>query len=297
MTGGCGFIGCHVVTALRDAGHEVRVADQRPHPNPDVDTVVGDLAEPGVVDAAVDGGVDGVVHLAAVTSVLRSVQEPEAAYRTNVAATALVVERARRVGVDALVFASTNAVVGATTARAIVETTPLRPLTPYGATKAAAELLASSDASGLRCAVLRFTNVYGLGMAAKDSVVARLMRAAVEGSMFDIYGDGAQVRDYVNVSDVVAGILIALDDERWSGPTVIGSGRSVSVVDLVESVRRITGAHLPTRHIPAKSGEMPAIIVDISHAQANGWAPAVDLEQGLAAVWAEWSAAVSGTAR
>ena len=295
VTGGSGFIGRHVVTSLGAAGHEVRVVDLRPYPDPAVDIVVGDLARPDVVDASLDGGVDAVVHLAAVTSVLRSVEEPEAAYRTNVAATALLLERSRQAGVGVLVFASTNAVIGPMTALAIVETAPLRPLTPYGATKAAAEMLMSaySAALGLRCAALRFTNVYGLGMAEKDSIVARLMRAALSGATFEIYGDGSQVRDYVNVTDVVAAIGLALSDARWSGPTVIGSGRSVSVVDIVGSVRRITGTLLPTRNVAGQPGEMPAVVVDNACARSRGWAPVVDLEAGIEAVWAEWSAAAT----
>jgi len=281
VTGGSGVIGRHVVTSLGAAGHEVRVVDLRPYPDPAVDIVVGDLARPDVVDASLDGGVDAVVHLAAVTSVLRSVEEPEAAYRTNVAATALLLERSRQAGVGVLVFASTNAVIG--------------PMTPYGATKAAAEMLMSaySAALGLRCAALRFTNVYGLGMAEKDSIVARLMRAALSGATFEIYGDGSQVRDYVNVTDVVAAIGLALSDARWSGPTVIGSGRSVSVVDIVGSVRRITGTLLPTRNVAGQPGEMPAVVVDNACARSRGWAPVVDLEAGIEAVWAEWSAAAT----
>src|SRR3982074_468448 len=96
-------------------------------------------------------------------------------------------------------------------APAIVESAALKPLTPYGSTKAAAEMLMSAYTAsyGLRCACLRLTNVYGLGMQAKDSIVARLMRAIQTGTTFEIYGDGTQVRDYVNVSDVAAAMLLA----------------------------------------------------------------------------------------
>jgi UDP-glucose 4-epimerase len=293
VTGGSGFIGRHVVSELTHAGAYVRVVDLLPHPDPDVEIVQGDLAEPDVLDASLQGGFDAVVHLAAVTSVLRSLEHPELTYRTNVAATAALLEGARKAGVKQLAFASTNAVTGPMEAPAITEAAILRPLTPYGSTKAASEMLMSAytAAYGVRCACLRLTNVYGLGMQAKDSIVARLMRAIRTGATFEIYGDGRQVRDYVNVSDVVAAFRLALVDEDWHGPVVIGTGTSLSVLDVVDAVRKVTGAEVPVRHGPSKPGEMPAVIVDPSRAKSAGWSPRYSFSEGLAAVWDEWSRA------
>ncbi len=293
VTGGSGFIGRHVVSVLTAAGARVRVVDVKPHPDADVEIVRGDIAEPSVIDECFDGGFDSVVHLAAVTSVLRSLEQPELTYRTNVAGTALLLEGARKAGVSSLAFASTNAVTGPMEAPAITEAAALRPLTPYGSTKAAGEMLMSAYTAsyGVRCACLRLTNVYGLGMQAKDSIVARLMRAIRTGGGFEIYGDGRQVRDYVNVSDVVAGFALALTSDRWQGPMVIGSGLSLSVLEVLDAVREVTGAALEVRHGPAKAGEMPAVIVDPSKARTAGWAPRLSFRDGLAAVWDEWSRA------
>jgi UDP-glucose 4-epimerase len=294
VTGGSGFIGRHVVSALSASGAHVRVLDLEPHPDPSVDIVRGDIADPNVVEHALDSRFDSVVHLAAVTSVLRSVEHPELTHRTNVTGTALLLERARQVGVKSLAFASTGgAVTGSTDAPVITETTPLAPLTPYGATKAAAEMLMSAytAAYGVRCASLRFTNVYGPGMQAKDSIVARLMRAVRLGTTFEIYGSGRQMRDYVHVLDVVAAIRKALTDDRWDGPTVIGTGTSLSVLDVVDQVRRVSGTPLPVRHGDAKAGEVQAVIVDTSLANARGWTPQYSFTKGLAGVWQEWSSA------
>jgi UDP-glucose 4-epimerase len=276
---------------LTTAGSYVRVVDLQPHPDPAVEIVVGDIAEPHVVERALDGGFDAIVHLAAVTQVLNSLEQPELAFRTNVAATALLLEAARGAGVAAFAFASTNAVIGPMTDGKITEDTPLQPLTPYGSTKAAGEMLMSaySASYGVRCSCLRLTNVYGPGMQAKDSIVARLMRAIRLGTTFEIYGDGLQVRDYVHVSDVVSAIRLALVDPRWSGPTVIGSGSSLSVLDVIDEVRRVTGAELHVEHGPAKAGEMPAVIVDNGRARAAGWAPKYTFTNGLTGVWDEWS--------
>jgi UDP-glucose 4-epimerase len=290
VTGGSGFIGRHAVSTLTAAGARVRVVDLQAHPDPDVEIVRGDIADPEVTEAAFDGGFDGVVHLAAVTSVLRSVQRPELTYQTNVAGTHRVLEGARAAGVRALVFASTNAVTGPMLDPAITERSSLRPLTPYGATKAAGEMMMSAYTAvyGIRCTALRLTNVYGPGMQAKDSIVARLMRAIRLENAFEVYGDGLQVRDYVHVADVVSAMLIALTNATWSGPIVIGAGRSLSVLDVIDVVRSVSGAELAVTHGPARPGEMPAVIVDPANAHGAGWSPQFDFTTGVTGVWQEW---------
>ena len=293
VTGGSGFIGRHAVASLSAAGAHVRVVDSKPHPEASVDIVVGDIADPEVLDGGFAGGIDSVVHLAAVTSVLRSVENPEATFDTNVAGTHRLLEAARAAGVRSLVFASTNAVTGPMQAPAIVETAVLNPLTPYGATKAAGEMLMSAYTAsyGVRCVCLRLTNVYGPGMQAKDSIVARLMRAIRLEREFEIYGDGRQVRDYVHVSDVIAAVRLGLDGEEWTGPIVIGSGNSLSVLEVVDTVREVTGAPLSVRHGPARAGEMSAVIVDPSRALSAGWSPRYGFADGVSGVWDEWSVA------
>jgi UDP-glucose 4-epimerase len=293
VTGGSGFIGRHAVAELSRAGAHVRVVDLKPHPDPSVDIVVGDIGDAEVLDAAFARGLDSIVHLAAVTSVLRSLEQPEETFATNVAATHALLEVARAAGVGSLVFASTNAVTGPMEAPAIDESAALRPLTPYGATKAAGEMLMSAYTAsyGVRCACLRLTNVYGPGMQAKDSIVARLMRAIRLEREFEIYGDGRQVRDYVHVSDVMAAVRLALARDDWKGPTVIGSGKSLSVLEVVDAVREVTGASLSVRHGPARAGEMPAVIVDPSRARAAGWLPRYGFVDGVRGVWEEWAAA------
>ena len=292
VTGGAGFIGRQVIKSLTEAGAETRVVDLVAHPDPSVDTVIGDIADAQVIERAfAGGGFTGVVHLAAVTSVLKSIEQPELTFQTNVLGTHRLLEGARMAGVTALVFASTGgAIVGPMEELTITERAVLRPLTPYGATKAAAEMLMSAYTSvyDLRCTYLRFANVYGLGMQAKDSIVARLMRAIRLGTTFEIYGEGTQTRDYVNVLDVIEAVKLALTDERWSGPVLLASGESRSVLDVVEEVRRVSGQDFDVVHGPSKKGEVDAVVIDNSRARSLGWEPRWNFHDGIAGVWEEW---------
>ena len=292
VTGGSGFIGRRLVRALLERGADVTVTDRRAFPDGSVRSVVGDLCDPSVAAEAVSPGTDVIFHLAALTRVLDSVKDPVATHAVNVDATAHLLEQARINGVGTFLLASTNAVTGDIGTATITEKIPLRPLTPYGATKAAAEMLLGAYAAcyGIAGCALRFTNVYGPGMQQKDSFIPRLMRAARDGTGIVVYGDGAQVRDLVHVDDIVAGAFAAWR-ASYTGPLILGCGISVSVNDMVTAAREITGAELPVEHIPSQAGEMPAVIVDISAARALGYDPVHDLTSGLATVWPDFSEA------
>ncbi|GAA0520915.1 NAD-dependent epimerase/dehydratase family protein [Saccharopolyspora thermophila] len=294
VTGGSGFVGRAVVRAFLERGTPVTVVDLHEPPaelrHELLTHVPGDLRNAAVRDAAVPEGAAGIIHLAAITSVLRSVDRPVETYANNVEVTQELLELARQRGVGRFVLASTNAVVGDIGHGTITETLPLRPLTPYGATKAACEMLLSgyAGAYGMATCALRFTNIYGPGMGHKDSFIPRLMRAALANTGVEVYGDGAQRRDFVHLNDVVQGVLAAWD-KQYTGTAIIGSGRSITVLELIDAVRAATDEALPVTHVPAKNGEMPAVIVDITRAQRElGYAPDVELTDGLRTVWADF---------
>ena len=304
VTGGSGFVGRAVVRALLKRGTPVVVVGDR-EPLPEsvrddrVTHVRGELADPSIRDVALGEGAAGIIHLAAITSVLKSAEQPAETFETNVQVTHELLELARQRGIGQFVLASTNAVVGDIGTGTISEELPLQPLTPYGSTKAAGEMLLSGYAGsyGIAGSALRFTNIYGPGMGHKDSFIPRLMRAALSGGGVQVYGDGSQSRDFVHLDDVVQGIMAAYD-KQYSGTAIIGSGESISVLQLIEAVRAATGKPLPVEHVPAKQGEMPAVIVDVSKAKRElGYTPNVDLTEGLRTVWDDFRAraAADGT--
>jgi UDP-glucose 4-epimerase len=289
VTGGAGFIGRRVVAALLDQGHEVTTVDLRAFPSDDVRSVIGDLTEPGTANKAVQAGIDVIIHLAAFTSVVKSVEDPIGTYRLNVDGTARLLEAAREYDVHAFLLASTNAAAGDVKGATMNESVPLRPLGPYGATKAAAEMLLSAytNCYGITGAALRFSNVYGPGMEAKDSFIPRLMRAARDGEGVQVRGDGSMIRDVVHVDDVVQGIFTTWQAGH-TGPIILGSGQSVTVNEMVQTARKVTGRPIPVEHVPVPTGEMPAVVLDISAIRALGYQPRYDLEAGMATVWPDF---------
>lgn len=293
VTGGSGFLGHHVVRHLLAQGDHPIVADLVPFPfePSDVEQVTGDLRVQATVDACFARGVDAVIHLAAITSVLKSINDPDGVFESNVVMTHRLLEACRHHGADRFVFASTNAVVGDIGFATITEDLPVRPLTPYGATKAAAEMLLSAYGAsyGITTVSNRFTNIYGAEMQLKDSIIARMMKAAMAGTGIEIYGDGTQVRDYVYVDDAVASLLLGL---RLEHPEtfIVGAGHSLSINALHQMTCEATGIAIPAVHVDPKPGEMPAVIVDIAKGATLGYAPSRSLEQGLADTWASFTA-------
>lgn len=289
ITGGSGFIGSHLVPIMLENSSSVTVVDLEPSCNPETNHLIADIRDRDNLEKVISRDIDIIFHLAARTSVLQSMNDPHGVFETNVVGTQNLLELARIRKCTRILIASTNAVVGNNAGEEIRESSTLKPLTPYGSTKAAGEMLANAYSSsyGISSAFLRLTNVYGEGMAKKDSIVPRLMRSALQKTTFSIYGDGEQFRDYVNVDDV-AGAFLELAKNSYNGPIVIGTGKSVSVNTLVKMVSETTGVKINVERVPPKSGEMRGVRVDNSLATSLGVNFAVDLREGLAATWTDF---------
>ena len=290
ITGGSGFIGSHLVRLALENSRSVTVVDLQPDSHPDARHVALDITDRWSLFESLPNQIDTIFHLAARTSVLQSINDPQGVFETNVVGTQNLLEFARDRESRQMLLASTNAVVGNIANGEITEDSPMRPLTPYGSSKAAAEVLSNAYSSsyGVAATHLRLTNVYGEGMSKKDSIVPRLMRTAIGLSKFSIYGDGEQYRDYVYVKDV-ARAFIVLATKAHQGPVIIGSGISLTVNSLVEKASRVTGIAIPFDRVEAKPGEMRGVSVDNSLAKSLGLKFEVEIDQGLQRVWQEFT--------
>ncbi len=299
VTGGAGFIGSHLVDRLLDAGYAVRVLDDFSTGKREnlagrlsrIELIEGDVRERGLVARAVDG-CWGVAHLAAIASVSRSFEAPEETVAVNTGGTQAVLAAAALAGARRVVFSSTCAVYGDAAEPPIAEEAPTAPLSPYAASKLAAErlLLEAAEDGRLQPAVLRFFNVYGPRQdAASDyaGVIAAFMERAVAGEPVTVYGDGEQTRDFVFVGDVTRACRMALErEEAGAGPINIGAGAETSVNAIAEEVARAAGRALEVRREAAREGDVRRSRAAVARArEALGWRAEVPFAEGLRRTW------------
>jgi UDP-glucose 4-epimerase len=294
ITGGCGFIGSNLIRYLRESDDlELRVLDNESIGSFeniaafDIECIRGELNDEVVVRRALND-VDLVVHLAADTGVLDSVASPERNFRVNVTGTLNLLGRMREQGVVKIVNASTGGAILGDATPPIHEDMPARPLSPYGASKLAAEAYCSAFSTyGLAATSLRFSNVYGPGSQRKGSVVAHFMKQILSGKELVIYGDGSQTRDYVFVSDLCEGIRLAMTSGR-TGVFQLGTGVPTTLNALVAQLREVVGGAYPVtvRYEPSRPGEVVHTWCDIDKARRElGYDPRTSLAAGLSATW------------
>ncbi len=299
VTGGAGFIGSHLVGALVREGHEVRVID---------DLSTGSLANlaavekeitlerASVLDRAalerISSGCQGIFHLAGVVGVQQSFDEPARVQRVNAEGTLNVLEEARR-NRARIVYSSSAAVYGGSAPLPISESSPLEPISPYGAQKVYGEHLIRcfAEAFGIGAVSLRYFNVYGRGQRRDNpysGVISLLCAACEEGREFTVFGDGAQTRDFISVGDVVRANMLALESSPARGEALnIGTGQSVSLNELIVLVSKCGGRAIPVRHAPPRSGDIPSSVCDPSQAEAVlGFRAQTRLEEGLTGLFA-----------
>jgi UDP-glucose 4-epimerase len=291
VTGGCGFIGANLVRHLRrETPWRIRVVDdlrtgRREYVPPELAEVrVGDIGDPAVLGPALDD-VDAVVHLAAQTGVVPSVEDPVADFEGNTVATFRLLDACRRRGVGRFVFASSGAAVGEVPPPIHEEVVP-RPLSPYGAAKLAGEAYARAFAGsyGMQTVSLRFSNVYGPFSSHKRNAIPIFITRLLSGGELVIYGDGTQTRDFIFVDDLCRAIHLSLLAEGVAGEVFqVATGVETSILALADLVQRAVGVDAQLRFEPRRPGEVYRSAADISKARAVlGFEPTVGLEEGLA---------------
>lgn len=288
VTGGAGFVGSHVADALAARGDLVTVVDDlstgdRANVRAGVDLRVVDIADGPALGRVVEGlHLDAVVHCAAKTKVVQSMEQPDLYRRVIVDGTRNVVDAALATGARDLVNLSTGgAIYGETAPECANEDSPLRPLSPYGQLKAEAEGVV--QLAGLRGVTLRLANVYGPRQRTdlEGGVIAIFLGAWRRGEPLTVYGDGTAERDYLYVGDVADAVLAALD-AAVAGVYNIGTGAATSVNALIERMTVVLGPPAGIHHAAERAGEIQRSCVDPSKAARDGlWRARTALDEGL----------------
>ena len=302
VTGAAGFIGSHVAERLLADGHAVTAVDSF-HPYYDraikerncaairkhasARFVEADLARADL--ASLVDGIDGVIHLAAQAGVRGSWGGSFGGYLDcNVLSTQRLLEASRAKRLHAFVYASSSSVYGDDALDAVSETTLPAPHSPYGVTKLAGEHLALlyRRNHGTPAVALRYFSVYG-PRERPDKAIQRFLIAARAGGGIRVLGDGSQKRDFTFVGDVVDATVSALVNPPVGRAINIARGKTVPLNEVIDTIRRTTGAELPEAREPAVQGDVRTTSADISLARSLlQYAPRTDLAVGIAAQWA-----------
>jgi UDP-glucose 4-epimerase len=309
VTGGAGYIGSVVTAVLRAGGHQVTVLDSlitghRDAVPAEVEFVRADVADNAAVRGVLAGnGYDGVLHFAALSLVGQSVVDPESYFANNVAGSIALVREVVAAGVPRFVFSSTAATYGEPEVVPITEDAPTKPTNPYGASKLAVDELLRFTAAArpLSATSLRYFNVAGaLGdIGERHTVETHLIPnvlavPAGRREAVDVFGtdyptpDGSAVRDYIHVVDLAHAHVRALETSEQSGHRVfnLGIGRGYSVLEVIETVREVTGHPVPVRESPRRAGDPATLVASSAKANAElGWQAELDLRTMVADAW------------
>jgi len=288
VTGGCGFIGSHLVDALIEAGHEVRVLDVRPPHQPEAEFRPVDVLDAeGLADAAV--GLDALFHLAAVADVNDVDRDPARAVAVNMLGTANALLACLRAEVGRFFLASTVWVYSSLpegVEAPVDEDAPLAVAAGrhvYTTTKLAAEMLCHDfqRQHGLPCTVLRYGIPYGPRMR-PSLVIPTFVRRALRGEPLLVAGDGSQCRRFLYVGDLARAHALALSPRAAGRTYNLDGDEEVSILRLAETVLRLTGSPSPIQFVPPRGGDYRGVAVSSERARRElGWRPQVPFEEGM----------------
>jgi len=295
VTGGGGFIGSHLVDRLLADGHTVRVLDSfatgrrenLAHVAGDVEIIEGDVQSYERA-ATATSSCEIVFHHAALPSVPRSIQDPLMSNAVNVTGTLNLLLAARDSGVRRIVYASSSSIYGASPILPKNEDLPVAPISPYAASKFAAENYCRcfTGVYGLECVALRYFNVFGPRQDPNSqyaAVIPRFIEAALARRRLTIFGDGEQSRDFTYVDNVVAANMLAIDSARAVGGVFnVACGERVSLNEVVIRLGTLLGRKLDVERTAPRPGEVPHSLADITRAsEALGYKVTVRFNDGL----------------
>ena len=302
VTGGAGFIGSHLVDRLVNNGYAVKVVDNlstgnlaniRNHVETGkIDFIKGDICDASLVKQTIED-VDTVFHLAAQTSVPFSMKNPQLTYETNVAGTLNLLAACARQKVHKFVLASSCAVYGEPRYLPVDEKHPNSPISPYAESQLAAERYCLGFHERQLCCsvVMRLFNVYGSRQGLNDysGVITKFIERSKQKLPLVVYGNGSQIRDFVNVQDVVDVFLASMQKSEAEGEVFnVGSGKPTSINASTKTILELSGVNTTVSYHAPRLGDITNSYADISKAQKIlGYQPKVSLTKGLEAMLAE----------
>ena len=308
VTGGAGFIGSNIVDELVRRGHSVVVLDDLSSGSEEnlagvrskIDLRIGSIIDLATVQSAC-AGADYVIHLAARTSVPKSVKDPLESNHVNIDGTLNVLVAARDAEVRRFVYAASSSAYGETPTLPKTESMRPEPISPYGVTKFVGELYAQvfGRVYGLENASVRFFNVFGPRQdptSQYSGVLSRFMLAALKSEPLVIYGDGEQSRDFTYIDNIVDETLRSCEAAGASGKVFNGgTGARITLNEVVKLLEKITGKKLRVRYDPPRDGDIRDSQADVSLARkVLGYEPRVLFEEGLQRTW-EWYKSAYGS--
>ena len=297
VTGGCGFIGSHVVDELLARGYRVKILS-RPlcdmkniqHVKDKVEHVDCDMTDLNKLKKHVDRDAIGIIHFAALINIDQSLEDPWPFFEINVKGTMNLLNVAKESGIQRFLHMSTCEVYGNVNGLAD-ENHPVNPRSPYAVSKLAAEKYVQAHTFSYplqpRTIIIRGFNQFGPRQSAAKfgAVIPKFIVAALKGEKLNIFGNGTQRRDYVYVKDTVRGIVDAFEKDLGDGETInLGSGKNTSINEIAESICRLTGRDPKETivHINPRPGEVSSFGVDSSKAKKLlDWEPKYTFDQGL----------------
>ena len=301
VTGGAGFIGSNIVDELVRRGHQVTVLDDLSAGKESnladvrgkIDLRIGSITDLATVQSACHGA-EYVIHLAARTSVPRSVQNPIETNHVNIDGTLNVLVAARDAKVRRFVYAASSSAYGETPTLPKTEAMQPNPISPYGITKYVGELYAQvfGRVYGLENVCVRYFNVFGPRQdptSQYSGVLSRFMLAVIEGQPPVVYGDGEQSRDFTFIENIVDETLRACEAKGASGMVFNGgTGARITLNQVLKLLEKVTGKKIQAKYDPPRAGDIRDSQADVSLARkVLGYEPRVQFEEGLQRTW-EW---------
>lgn len=296
VTGGAGFIGSHMVRALLNKGHSVRVLDNLSTGKKEnlsqiaqkIEFIEGDLVDAATVREAVKG-IDTIFHMGAMPSVVRSIEEPLLVHQTNATGTLLLLLAAREAKIKRVVYSSSSSVYGDQPISPKKEDMNLNPLSPYALTKLTGEYYCSIfyHIYNVPTVSLRYFNVFGPRQdpnSLYSAVIPRFIDRVIQGKSPVIYGDGKQTRDFTYVEDVIQANLAASQaSSKALGKTYnIAGGKSISLLQLLEEIKKILHSNIPPIFEAPRPGDVRDSLACIERAKKDlGFSPKYTFQAGL----------------